>query len=694
MTSSRYKYLFIDFEYNKTTHKYLNLVSCALHSSIDLIEFTPIKSYWLHNDEDAKDQLWDDLDDFIAAGYIVVCYSGEAEGRSLLSLYPGLKLWEFPWIDLWVEYRHVSNQNNSIKYGKQLIGGKIRNIPIPKPKWERLEGEKGSQEPEQGLAAAVYKLLGIKIDTDRKKAVRDLIISAPTSFSEEQKKEILEYNESDIPHLPDLLKVIVSKYRSLLKPSDRANIFKEMLYRGEFSARSAFMVNDGYPINYEKTKHFSDSVPMILKDLCRDINSQEFEGGFTPFRWDRNEQKFKWRQKDTRVFLRENYPQHIKTWMLTDKKALGLSLEAFTRFFDFTHDYPRDNFGAQIVRYLKTKQSLNGFVPKTQKSNTKDNRTFWDFVGPDRMVRPFMNIYRSQSARSQPSSKGFIFLKSAWMRALVEPPKGYAIATLDWASQEFLLGALMSGDKNMYNAYMSGDPYLWFGKEAKAIPQNGTRDEFGPLRDAFKATTLAEMYMMGIPGLANKLTNDTGRVYTIEEAEDLDSLFRNVFSVFCDWREEQIEKYNETGYLRTFDGWTMWGDNINFRSVANCPIQGAGSSIMRKSMALTQDNDMQMLFTNHDALYILLKLDELHKIDDLARCMDEGFRYFFPDKIKPLASCRMDGVVWSPELKDCKWTSEGGIQVEQKSIYIDKRSINDYKKFEKYFEVQEVDDWL
>ena len=94
----------------------------------------------------------------------------------------------------------------------------------------------------------------------------------------------------------------------------------------------------------------------------------------------------------------------------------------------------------------------------------------------------------------------------------MEPPKGYAIATLDWASQEFLLGALMSGDKNMYNAYMSGDPYLWFGKEAKAIPQNGTRDEFGPLRDAFKATTLAEMYMMGIPGLANKLTNDTGRV--------------------------------------------------------------------------------------------------------------------------------------------------------------------------------------
>lgn len=691
MTSSRNKYLFIDFEFNKTTHNYLNLVSAAYWWTTDLENFQKA-SIWLHNDENAKDELWETLDKFISGGYITVCFSGEAEGRSYLSLIPDLKLWTFPWIDLWVEYRHLSNQNNSVKYGKQLIDGKIRNIPVPKPKWERIEGEKGSQEPEQGLAAAVFKLLGKKIDTKRKNAVRDLIISAPLCFTDEEKQEILEYNESDIIYMPALLKEIVARYRKLLRPSDRQNIFKEMLWRGEFSARSAFMVNDGYPINYDKTKAFSNSVPMILKDLIRDINSQ-FDD-FKPFRWDKNEQKFKWRQKDTRQYIRDEYPQHVKGWMLTKSKELSLSLEAWSRFFDFAHDYPRGNFGAQIVRYLKVKQSLNGFIPKTQKVKGKKDRTFWDYVGPDKMVRPFMNIYRSQSARSQPSAKGFIFLKAAWMRVLVEPPKGYAIITLDWASQEFLIGALMSNDKNMLKAYQSGDPYLWFAKAAKAIPPEGTREEYGPLRDAFKSTTLAEMYMMGIKALANKLTNDTGKKYTEEDAEDLDALFTEVFSVFCDWRNEQVDLYGEKGYLKTLDGWFMWGDNINFRSITNCPIQGAGSSIMRKSMALTQDKDLQMLFTLHDALYILVKLNELYKVDDLADAMDEGFRYYFPDKIKPLASCRMDAVVWSPELKDCKWVSEGGIQVEQKSMYIDKRSIADYEKFKKYFEVQEVEDWL
>ena len=461
-----------------------------------------------------------------------------------------------------------------------------------------------------------------------------------------------------------------------------------MLSRGEYAARTAYMVTEGYPIDVEQTQGFSDSVPMILRELCIDINSQ-FE--FKPFKWDRKDFKFKWRQKFTREFLREEYPEFIDKWMMTKGKDLSLSLEAFTRNFAFQHTYPRGNFGAQIVRYLKVKQSLNGFLPKPKDS---DKKTFWDSVGSDGRVRPYFNIYRSQSARSQPGATGYLFLKSAWMRALCVHPKGYAMVGIDWASQEFLLGAIMSEDRAMLKAYQSGDPYFWFAKQAKAVPQDALRKDNEKIRDAFKATTLAEMYMMGLVSLRAKLSTDTGRQYTEEETEDLDDMFNSVFADFCEWRMDQVQIYYDEEKLQILDGWYMWGDNTNFRSIANCPIQGAGSAVMRKSVAFAQNKGLTVIKTLHDSLYILVKLDELHKIDELAEAMDDGFRYFFTGKNKALASCRLDANVWSPELEDCEWVTAGGVPVKQQSIYVDKRAIEDYNKFSKYFRTSEVEKLL
>lgn len=686
MTVSK-KYLFIDFEYNKPVNQFLNLVSCCYWSTTDMKSFTPEK-FWLHNNESEKDRLFTQLEKFGDSGYTIVCYSGEAEGRSMLSLCSDLYLPDWKWIDLFLEYRHLLNNNNDLAYGKQLIDGKVKITYPPKPKWEQTEEDKAGQKPQEGLAAACFKLLGVKVDTERKNRVRDLIISAPDKFSFNEEMEILEYNMSDIEYLPRLLTEMWRQYTKLLDRKERKTLLDEMLYRGEYSVRNAHMVNDGYPINVERTRQFSDSVPMILKELARDINSQ-FDD-FKPYIWKKKEQRYGFQVKLCKEYIRKQWPHLVDNWILSDSGDLSLSLDAFSKHFPYTHSYPRDNLGAQIVRFLKTKQSLNGFMPKA--ADAKNKKTFWDSVGDDGRVRAYMNIFKSQSARTQPSSTSFIFLKAAWMRVLVEPPKGKMLIGIDWSSQEFLIGALMSGDKNMLRAYQSGDPYFWFAKAAKAVPEDAKREDYSSLRDAFKATTLAEMYMMGVKALAAKLTNDTGRVYTEEEAEDLDALFKDVFWEFCDWREAQVQEYYADGKLKMLDGYYLWNDNLNFRSIANCPIQGAGSAIMRKSVAFAQDLGLDIVFTLHDADYALVDLGDFDKVDVLADCMDKAFRHYFPDNVKPLATCRMEADVWSPELEDKKLISSKGVPITQKSLYIDKRSIDDYKRFEKYFQINNLED--
>ena len=61
------------------------------------------------------------------------------------------------------------------------------------------------------------------------------------------------------------------------------------------------------------------------------------------------------------------------------------------------------------------------------------------------------------------------------MRSLIQPPAGWGIAYLDWCQQEHGIAAVLSGDEVMQAAYLSGDPYLEFAKQAGAVPADATK---------------------------------------------------------------------------------------------------------------------------------------------------------------------------------------------------------------------------
>lgn len=723
------KDLFLDFEFSEVTESPVKLVSCATFDELSGVR----KKWWLHNDKHEQQRLVNYLKEYNH----FIGYSCVAECRSFIAL--GLNPLDFKWTDLFFEYRMATNHNDNLQWGKQLVNGQVRNVRKPQPKWMRVEEEDGDSptsgfKAKHSLAEATFKLTGEIRDTEHKTKMRDLIISNPPSYTEEEKHAILNYGDDDVVFLPTIWRKLKEEFMRLLPPDfyngENGNYLAEAMNRGRYAAHTARMEDFGYPINVQNTQNFSKQVDNIVFDLQREIN--ELFPNIKPFTFDRKECRYKWNQKVTRQWIAEytgyvpatpengNKVQFNKSWMMTDggkkeKPDLSLSLEAWTRYFDFKHDYPKDNFGAQMVRFLKLKQSIYGFSKKKEGS---DKKIFWDFVGKDGMVRPYTNPFGAQSSRSQPGSSGFIFLKPAWMRALVEPPPGYFIAGIDYGSQEFFISALQSEDNEMIAAYLSGDVYLAFAKTAGMVPEEGTKKSHKKERDVCKGTVLGISYLMTKFGLAIKLSQDTGDEWTEDDAQEMIDKFDEAYPDFKQFREFTLDVYEQYKFIRLGDGWYMFGDNDNFRSVANCYIQGTGAAIMRQAVDNCYERQVQVLKTNHDALYMLGKVgrDE-HKVKEMAEAMKDAFVKYSPDHLKQYAEqIRLDPFAWSPDFtesnknlkvkrtpikdKDGKETGKfevdlsfmsGDMEVPCDSLHIDERAQDDYDRFSKYFLPREED---
>jgi DNA polymerase I len=145
-------------------------------------------------------------------------------------------------------------------------------------------------------------------------------------------------------------------------------------------------------------------------------------------------------------------------------------------------------------------------------------------VGADGCNRCLLSPFSSRTSRNQPSNSKFVFGASSWLRNLIQPKPEFALAALDWVQQEFGIAAALSGDRNMLDAYNSGDSYLAFAKQAKAVPEDATKKSHGKERDLFKACALGVQYGMEAESLAIKINRP------VIVARNLLRLHREVYS--------------------------------------------------------------------------------------------------------------------------------------------------------------------
>lgn len=236
-------------------------------------------------------------------------------------------------------------------------------------------------------------------------------------------------------------------------------------------------------------------------------------------------------------------------------------------------------------------------------------------IGSDGRNRAMLSPFGSRSGRNQPSNSKFIFGPATWLRGLIKPEPGRALAYIDWQQQELGIAAALSGDQAMMAAYQSGDPYLYLAQLAGAVPPGATKKSHPRERTLYKRLTLAVNYGMGPASLAKSIDG------SIAKAEHLIQQHKEIFRDFWRWAQGAIKHCCQFGYLHTRFGWKVHLDHDpNHRSLANFGAQGNGAEMMRLGAIELRRRGIEVCCPIHDAF--LVEASEVDIDDVVAEACD------------------------------------------------------------------------
>jgi hypothetical protein len=388
-------------------------------------------------------------------------------------------------------------------------------------------------------------------------------------------KEILDYCEGDVEALTRLLP-------AMLPGID----LPRALLRGRYMPAVAAMEYAGIPIDTEMLERLRLSWSPIQGELIAAVDHDYNVYDGRTFKVDR--------------FARWLAEQGI-SWPRLESGGLDLKDDTFRQM---ARIYPRVS-PLRELRSSLAELRLNALA-----------------VGQDGRNRALLSAFNTRTGRNAPSNSKFIFGPSVWLRGLIKPPPGYAVAYIDWRQQEFGIAAALSGDAAMQAAYKSGDPYLEFAKQAKAVPATATKSSHGPQRELFKQCVLGVQYGMGEDSLAMRI----GQPRCI--ARDLLLAYRTTYQTCWRWADAAVDMAMLHGSLHTVFGWYIHvGLTSNPRSLRNFPAQGNGAELMRLAACLATERGIEVCAPVHDAFLICARLDRLDlEIAGMRAAMAEASR--------------------------------------------------------------------
>jgi hypothetical protein len=227
-------------------------------------------------------------------------------------------------------------------------------------------------------------------------------------------------------------------------------------------------------------------------------------------------------------------------------------------------------------------------------------------VGADQRSRCLLSPFRSSSGRNQPSASRFIFGPARWIRGLVRPEQGQALAYCDWSTQEIAIAAGLSGDERMAEDYASSDVYLAFAKANHLVPDDATKETHADFREVCKAICLGVLYGMGPEKMAFKAGISVG------EARELLRLHKRRYATFWRWLDTTVTTGLFSGTMHATFGWQRHiGRDVNPRSLMNFPMQANGAEMMRLAAIAGTEVGIEICCPVHDAFLIAAPVDRI-----------------------------------------------------------------------------------
>jgi hypothetical protein len=407
------------------------------------------------------------------------------------------------------------------------------------------------------IDAAAY--FGIDaIESLAKKSMVALILRGPPWSTEEWEK-ILYYCESDVRLLE---RVLLAMLPGIDLP--------RALLRGRFMKAAALVEWNGIPIDVVTLellrKHWTGIKDELIAEIDRDYavyDGRSFRGG----RW------------------RDWLIAHGIPWPTTETGRLKLDDDTFR---SMAKAYPE----------VSPMRELRSALSEMRLSDLA--------VGADARNRTILSAFRSRTGRCQPSNTKYIFGPSVWLRGLIKPPLDWGVAYLDFSQQEFAIGAWLSGDKAMQAAYLSGDPYLAFAKQAGLVPADATKQSHSAIRELCKQCVLGTQFGMEAKSLALRI----GQPEII--ARGLLRAHRETYPKFWKWSDGAVDRALLGFPLTTVFGWPVQpGSDPNPRSMRNFGCQANGSEMLRLAVTLATEQGVEVCALIHDAVLIAAPLGQL-----------------------------------------------------------------------------------
>jgi DNA polymerase I len=399
------------------------------------------------------------------------------------------------------------------------------------------------------------------MDVDAKDAARNLIMTEADP-SPSQRAEILAYCAADVAGAEALLRHMLER--------DEID-WPRALWRGRYVVAAARMERTGVPIDTPLHRRLSENWSGLRHELIASVNHT-----FGVFD-----------EHDT--FKSERFAAYVLRrnllWPKLPSGALALDTETFDEMARF-HPELRPLYE---VRSSLGEMRLTGLA-----------------IGPDGRNRCLLSVFQTVTGRNAPSNSAFIFGPARWMRGLIKPSAGVALAYVDWKSQEIAIAAALSGDERLLEAYESGDIYLAFARDAGLVPTGATKQSHAEMREMCKTIVLGIGYGMGAEAMAIRAG------ITVAEARSLLTLHRHSYRQFWQWADNTIARALFSGEMATKFGWRRRIlNNPNVRSIQNWPVQSHGAEMMRAAAIAATEVGLTIAAPIHDAFLLLSPLASL-----------------------------------------------------------------------------------
>ena len=443
----------------------------------------------------------------------------------------------------------------------------------PRYIWDTFVEEKkllnGKLKQGYGLVdtALRYGITGV-MDKNKKDYWRDTDINNYPNYSDEDKTGIIDYCLEDVL----LTEKLFLKQSAALERLDSnfKRVLQQALFHGRSMAITAQIEANGIPLNNDLyndlDKYYDDVRRQEIDELQKVFDVYEL-GKF-------NHKKFE--AALAKENLLNRWPKSAAGRLKTDDRTIYRFQEVNEKIMQFRNS-----------KFIIESRTLKGFN-----------------VGKDGRSRAPLNLFGQITGRTNVSTAINPFGAPRRMRTIIGTDKEHILVYADWKSQEAVIQAYLSDDKEMITAIKSGDIYLHTAKKVGAVPAAAIRKDYEKERELYKQSFLAIGYGQTAFGLKDKLG------ISLPKATFIHAQIVKTYNVFQEWTKRITAKAMQRGYFLTKYGWKYWLSDReiqNPRRLLNWPIQSHGSEILRRAMIDLDEEGFEISMIVHDAVLVHLK---------------------------------------------------------------------------------------